>query len=273
MVSSLNATLARLSAIESNFNALEVFSNRINQNYAMQNYNAVESKKDNFATVLDAKEKIERKSEELIEQASDAAQSSIAKSVEEKGHIAVLKEKLQATAPMVALKEKLDEIAPIETLKGKIEQIAPIETLKEKIIHNKPKNVDEIISSVSKKYNVDENFIRAIIKQESGFNPNATSKKGAMGLMQLMPKTAKGLGVADAYNPTQNVDGGVRYIKSLMDKYDGDMKVALAAYNAGPTAVNRYGGIPPYKETQNYVNKVMAIYEKSNEVNLWLQKE
>ena len=270
MVSSLNATLARLSAIESNFNALEVFSNRINQNYAMKNYGAEnatsEVQKEDFAQVLDTKDKVEKKAEETFEQALDLLQT------QETLQKPALLEKIEQKTPIATLKEKIEQMTPIETLKGKIEELAPVETFKEKVIQAKPKNVDEIISAVSKKYNVDENFIRAIIKQESGFNPNATSKKGAMGLMQLMPKTAKGLGVADAYNPEQNVEGGVKYIKSLIDKYDGDKKIALAAYNAGPTAVNRYGGIPPYKETQNYVNKIMSMYEKSNEVSLWLQK-
>lgn len=282
MVSGLNATLARLSAIESNFSALEGFSNKINQSYAMRNYGASNevnsssetlqnkdlksaskvSESEDFLKILNSKDKVEKKSEEIFEQALDTlgAQEIIQKPT--------LLEKIEKTPALAELKEKIEQLSPIDTLKGKIEELAPQETIREKIDQGKVKNIDEIISSISRKYEVDENFVRAIIKQESGFNPNATSKKGAMGLMQLMPKTAKGLGVLDAYNPEQNVEGGVKYIKSLMTKYDGDKKIALAAYNAGPTAVNRYGGIPPYKETQNYVNKVMAIYENSGEVKL-----
>ena len=123
-------------------------------------------------------------------------------------------------------------------------------------------DIDEIVETFASKYNIDGDFIKAIIKQESGFNPNATSKKGAMGLMQLMPSTAKSLGVINAYNPWENVEGGVKYLKGLMDRFNNDEKLALAAYNAGPNAVKKYGGIPPYKETQNYVNSIMSAYDK-----------
>lgn len=129
-------------------------------------------------------------------------------------------------------------------------------------------NIDEIVETFSNKYGIDGDFIKAIIKQESGFNQNATSKKGAMGLMQLMPKTAESLGVLDAYNPTQNIEGGVKYLKSLLDKFDNNRELALAAYNAGPSAVKKYGGIPPYKETQNYVNSIMDTYNKVKEASL-----
>jgi len=120
--------------------------------------------------------------------------------------------------------------------------------------------IAQIVNNAAEKYGVDKRLVNALIKQESGFNPKATSKAGAMGLMQLMPATAKSLGVTDAYNPEQNVEAGVKYLKGLLDKYNGNVILALAAYNAGPGNVAKYNGIPPFKETQNYVKSILANY-------------
>lgn len=106
-------------------------------------------------------------------------------------------------------------------------------------------------------------LVQAVVQVESGYNPRALSNKGAMGLMQLMPETARELGVTNAYDPDQNLRGGTRYLWQQIRRFDGNLELALAAYNAGPTAVSRYGGVPPYRETRRYIAKVMSLYQNS----------
>jgi len=120
---------------------------------------------------------------------------------------------------------------------------------------------DELISSASGRYNIDPDLIRAVIKTESDFNSRARSNKGAMGLMQLMPETARLHNVSDAYDPIENVEGGVRHLRMLMERYQGNLELSLAAYNAGTGAVEKHGGIPPYNETREYVRKVLRFYD------------
>jgi soluble lytic murein transglycosylase len=124
------------------------------------------------------------------------------------------------------------------------------------------KKYDDLITEAAERYDVSFPLLKAIIKAESDFDPEAVSKKGAMGLMQIMPQNFKLLGLKDPFDPTQNINAGARYFKQLYDRFNGKLALTLAAYNAGPKAVDRYKTIPPYEETEEYVRRVLRYYYK-----------
>lgn len=123
-----------------------------------------------------------------------------------------------------------------------------------------PERLEELVAMTAERHHVDPALVRAVVHTESGGNPAAVSSKGAMGLMQLMPQTAQAMGVTNVFSPQDNLDGGVRYLRTLLERYNGDLDLALAAYNAGAGAVDRARGVPHYRQTQDYVRKVTSSY-------------
>jgi len=126
-------------------------------------------------------------------------------------------------------------------------------------------DIDAAIEQAAARHNVDPSLVRSVVKVESDFNPNAVSRKGAMGLMQLMPSTARSLNVSNPFDPVQNVDAGVRHLRTLLDNYRGNVQLTLAAYNAGAGAVSRSAGVPHFRETQNYVRRITNLYNGGSE--------
>lgn len=126
-----------------------------------------------------------------------------------------------------------------------------------------PMKLEKVVNAAAKRNHVDPALVQAVIQNESGWNPNAVSRKGAFGLMQLMPATAERFGVGNVFDPAQNIEGGTRYLRELLDRYHGNLQDSLAAYNAGEQAVARYGGVPAYPETRAYVRKVTNTYFQS----------
>lgn len=132
------------------------------------------------------------------------------------------------------------------------------------VITTPPPKLEKVVRAAAARNNLDPALVQAVIQAESNWNPRATSRKGAFGLMQLIPSTAERYGVEDVFDPVQNIQGGTRYLRDLLDKFDGDLKKSLAAYNAGEQAVERFGGVPAFRETRNYVKKVTNTYFQSD---------
>jgi len=161
-------------------------------------------------------------------------------------------------------KDIIDNISPVikgpRPYKTNLDGLAYLNDGGNRRISKKESSFYPIIIKAADKHDVDPALIKAIIKAESRYNPMATSKKGAVGLMQIMPQTAATLGMEDMYNPVHNINAGVKYLKKLLNQFGGDLELTLAAYNAGSTKVMEYQGVPPYKATRHYVEEVFKYY-------------
>src|ERR1700683_290516 len=156
--------------------------------------------------------------------------------------------------------EELPVEAAAESAKDAPDSASKLQAVAKKIAQ--PVDLNEVVNAASGTYRLDPDLVNSVIRAESGFNVHAVSPKGAQGLMQLMPKTASELGVVNAFDPQANVEGGTRYLRELLERYDFDLVKALAAYNAGPQRVEQYGGVPPYYETRAYVARIVRDFNK-----------
>lgn len=132
-------------------------------------------------------------------------------------------------------------------------------------VDSAPRTIEQMVGEAARRYALPRSLVRAVARAESALNPAAVSPKGAQGVMQLMPGTARDLGVENAFDPAQNIDAGARLLRQLLERYEGRVAEALAAYNAGPGAVAKHGGVPPYRETRGYIRKVVKDYEKAEQ--------
>jgi soluble lytic murein transglycosylase-like protein len=193
------------------------------------------------------------------------ARGQIASYVDERGNLVFTNADLPPKRPTPSRAPVKPPVAPSATTQTSAGQAATSlvptpATLAERAAALPQEKLDQLVQRSAEKHGVDPALVRAVISTESNWNTRAVSPKGALGLMQLIPGTALRFGVGNAFDPAQNVDAGVQYLGMLIERYNGDLSKALAAYNAGPGVVDRFGGVPNFRETRNYVQKVTATY-------------
>jgi hypothetical protein len=200
------------------------------------------------------------------------AYADIYKHVSQDGVIFFSNTSLGADSKIVVRERKVSlkshrEHGPVSSI-GAVPKVADLAESAVWVGELSPEAIHEAVEEKAKQHNIDPNLVKAVIRVESNWNPGAVSRKGALGLMQLMPSTAALLGVANPFDPLENIDGGVRYLKHLIGRFNGDLILALAAYNAGPKIVEKRGMVPSIPETVAYVKRVMEYYNGGQEINL-----